>query len=102
MKKLLLALLLVSTSAFAEPVFLFPTCNYYPEYGECRLWNTSGKEVTCNFNMTSSTRMGSSINGYQYVVLYQGMIAYQYARANNPRLDPIVYLNANAFCNTLR
>ena len=100
MKKFLLLFLAVSLNASAEYVFLFPSCRFNQAYGECRLWNTSGKEVACNFNTRGQTMSGSTIYLPQYVFLYQGMFASASVRANNPALDPITFLTANANCNT--
>jgi hypothetical protein len=102
-KKLLAGLVLALTlsfSASAEPVFLYPFCNYGPASGECTLNNTSGKNVTCNIQAQGQTRNGSMLSGFQYVMLYPGMFAWVRVNAYNPVNDPIVYLSATAFCNT--
>lgn len=100
MKKLLALLFLTTSfSAFAEPVYLFPTCNYYGTTGECTVWNMSGKNVNCNIQVSGYTQKGSMINSYDYRSLYNGMQAW--IRVNTYDInDPIVSLRANAFCNT--
>jgi len=103
MKKLIAALMFVAciNTAWSAPVFLFPTCNWSPAGGECTLINTSGQDVTCNIHANAQTRRGSYITAYDYRVLYQGMFAWVRVYANDPQQDPIVYMSANAFCNTL-
>ena len=99
MKSLFAALLLTaSLSASASPVFLHPTCNAFS--GECTLYNNSGKDVSCNIHVRGQTRKGVMVTAYDYRVLYQGMFAWVRVFPNNPQ-DPIAYLNADAFCNTL-
>lgn len=102
MKKIILgaAFLLMTGMVQAEPVFLWPSCTYGPTSGECTLWNTSGKDISCNIRATAQTKNGSYINAYDYRVLYQGMFAWVRVYANDSN-DPIVHLSANAFCNTL-
>ena len=101
MKKLLaLMFLTISFSSFAEPVFVFPNCNYYGNNGECTVWNTSGKDISCNIQVNGYTKNGNSINSYDYRVLYQGMQAW--IRVSSYGADnPITSLRASAFCNTL-
>jgi hypothetical protein len=85
---------------YAKPVFLIPACNFGPAYGECRLLNTYPRPVNCEFIVHGQTRLGSHINGFQYIMLYQGMFAWYNVQANNPYIDPIIFLTANANCNT--
>ncbi|MBY0414954.1 MAG: hypothetical protein K2Q18_12360 [Bdellovibrionales bacterium] len=104
MKKFLSALLLaVSFSAMAEPVYLYPSCRYgIGNNGECTLTNTSGKDISCNVNVTGFTRSGKYVTAYEYGrYLYSGMMTW--INVYNPYLnDPITSLNANANCNTTR
>ena len=99
--KLFVLGLMISLSAVARPVFLIPTCNWGPAYGECRLWNTSGEVVGCELLTFGQTRSGASINLPRYDVLYQGMTSWTSIRANNPYIDPIVFMSATAICSTL-
>ena len=99
--KVLVLGLMISLSAVARPVFLVPTCNWGPAYGECRLWNTSRMVVGCELITQGQTRMGSYINLPRYDVLYQGMTMWTSVNANNPYIDPIVFMSATAICNTM-
>jgi hypothetical protein len=96
-----ISFLALSFSAYAAPVFLYPNCNYGPSYGECTLNNTSQETVSCNIQARGQTRKGAILSAYQYTVLYPNMLSWTRVSANDPVNDPIVYLNATAFCNTL-
>lgn len=93
--------LFIST-AQAEAVFLFPRCSWGPSGGECTLVNTSGKDVTCNIRATANTRKGTYLSAFDYRVLYTNMWAWVRIHSNDPMNDPITYMQANAFCNTMR
>jgi hypothetical protein len=104
MTKYLTALVLglvLSFSVSAAPVFLYPNCHNNPAFGECTLVNTTGKIVTCSIQAHGQTLRGARINGFEYVTLYQGMYAWIRVFAYNPNVDPLVYVRADAFCNTL-
>ncbi|MBC7538613.1 MAG: hypothetical protein H7281_07320 [Bacteriovorax sp.] len=104
MKKYLAALflsLVLSFSASARPVFLFPNCYNGPAVGECSLVNNTGDVVTCNIEARGQTRRGAMMTAFEYATLYQGMYAWVRMYATNPNVDPLVYVTANAFCNTV-
>ncbi|MDO9183986.1 MAG: hypothetical protein Q7U04_16345 [Bacteriovorax sp.] len=102
MKKLLLSLGLgLSFAASAAPVFVYPTCNYGSYSGECTIYNTSGHTITCNLQMRAQVKSGASINTSEFMTLYQGMFGSSRVYVNNPSVDPLVYLTANAYCNTV-
>lgn len=98
MKSILATILLTaSLSATAAPVFLFPTCNTFS--GECTLYNSSGKDITCNIQVSGMTKNGRMLSAFEYKMLYSGMFAW--VRVNHYDMnDPITSLQANAFCNT--
>jgi hypothetical protein len=102
-KKLIAVFLftLFISTAQAEAVFLFPRCSWSPSGGECTLINTTGKDITCNIRATAQTRRGSFLYAYDYRVLYTGMWAWVRVYANDPMNDPITYMQADAYCNTL-
>lgn len=104
MKKLLVGVfftLSLSLTAKASPVILYPYCYSNPSMGECSLSNTTGRPISCNFQVRGQTRNGSMPYAYQYVILYPGMYAWGRVFSNNPAIDPIIYTSATAFCNTL-
>lgn len=102
MKKIFcLFLLLLSFQISAQSVFLQPQCRYNSAEAECRLWNTSGRQVTCDMHIRIQTRNGL-YNDYRHMYLFQGQMSYYNVRANNPQIDPITYITANAFCNVVR
>ena len=93
--------LVFSLSAYAAPVFIYPICYNGPAVGECHLVNNTGKVIACNIQARGQTVHGIMINAFEYATLYQGMFASVTVYANNPMLDPLVYVRADAFCNTL-
>jgi hypothetical protein len=104
MKKFIATLMFmacINGASAAGPVFLYPTCSYGPAGGECTLFNSSGKDISCNIHARAQTQRGSYITAYDYRILYQGQFAWVRVYANNPQMDPIVYINATAFCNEL-
>lgn len=97
MKKILAAALFtLSFGASAMPVFLYPTCSTFNN--ECTLYNSSGKDVTCNINVRGTTKSGLPVSAFEYRMLYTGMFAW--IRVNTPYNDPLNYLQATANCNT--
>ena len=101
MKKLMtIAFALISFSAFSQPVFLYPNCSYFGNTGECTVWNTSGKDISCNIQVNGYTKKGNSVSSYDYRVLYMGMQAWLKVSSYGED-NPITSLQASAFCNTL-
>lgn len=98
MKKILATILLTtSLSATAAPVFLYPTCNTYN--GECTLYNSSGKDISCSIQIQGWTKNGRMLSAFEYRMLYSGMFAW--IKINHYDInDPITSLQANANCNT--
>lgn len=102
MKKILAAIFLtLSLGASAESVFLYPTCYSTGMSGECTLQNNSGKDVSCSIQVYGSTKSGRSISAFEYRTLYSGMMAWVTVGGGNPN-DPIIFIQGNASCNTLR
>ena len=106
MKKSFSALVLglglaLSFSASAQSVFLVPNCFTNPAVGECSVVNTTNRIVTCRLQAHGQTMHGAYLNAFEYVTLYQGMYAWVRVYANNPSIDPLVVVRADAFCNAL-
>lgn len=104
MKKCFAALVLslgFSLSVSAYPVFLFPSCFNGPSMGECHLINTSREIVNCSIQAQGQTMRGGLVTAFENVTLYQGMYAWIRVYAYNPGFDPLVFMRADAFCNTI-
>lgn len=104
MKKILAGVLLALSFSFnvsAEAVFLYPFCSNWSTYGECTLNNTSGKQITCNIQVTGMTRKGQMLSNFQYAILYPYQTTWVRVSPYDTQNDQISYLTANAFCNTL-
>ena len=102
MKKLFASLLLLSSlSLSAKTIFLFPTWNFNPYQGECTIFNTSNRTVSCNVQTRGQTQKGMMLSSFDYMVLYQGMMGWTHVYNNNPNTDRIMYVNATAFCNAI-
>lgn len=101
-KKILAGLILTASfTVSAEPVFLYPFCSNWSNYGECTLNNTTGKQITCNIQVNGQTRKGQMLNSFQYSILFPYQTVWVRVTPNDPQNDPISYLSANAFCNTM-
>ncbi|MBC7427803.1 MAG: hypothetical protein H7336_04265 [Bacteriovorax sp.] len=100
MKKLLLAATILAAcfNASAASVFIFPTCNAFQ--GECTIYNSSGKDINCNIQLSGMTQKGRPVNAFEYRMLYQGMIAWIRV-FNTDANDPITSLQGTANCNTI-
>lgn len=100
MKKLiLLTFALLSLSVFAEEkAIIFPMCRYSQSEAECRVWNTTGRQTSCNVHVRIRTTK-QVYTDYRYAVLFQGQMAWFNYRANDPKNEPIIGADATAFCN---
>ena len=100
MKMLPLLLILMSCGKKVQGSNTFPaTCSFTPAFGTCQIINNSPKAVRCNFNSRARTLHNFIIWAHQDVYLYQGMYAWNYARAFNPWGDPIVEMSGEATCD---
>lgn len=101
MKKLLIiALFLLSFTAMARPVFVFPHCTYGSFGGECTIYNSESEDISCWVNINGQTASGRPVSGFEYKTIYSRSYAWIKVYSNDSQ-DPIRYLQANASCNTI-
>ncbi len=81
-----------------EKTILHPMCRYSSTDAECRIWNTSGKQTSCNLHIRVRTTK-TMYTDFKYVNLFQGQTAWFSYRANDPRIESITGISATAFCN---
>jgi hypothetical protein len=70
--------------------------------GECSVVNESNFPARCQLQIQGRTSMGYTFNGFENVFLYPGQNAWAYVYANNPMIDPLVFVGGYATCNYVR
>lgn len=96
--KYLFILLLVGCGKIKSQTISNPVCSFNPAFGQCQITNSLTKPISCKFTSSAKTLHGFPIVAYQWVYLYQGMSAWNYAKAFNPVFDPIVEMTGSADC----
>lgn len=101
MKKLIftIGLLVAGVSSAFE---LTANCHFDQSYGECSVINNTQTPIRCRLQIQGRTSMGYSYTGFEMAYLYPGQYAYAYVYANNPMIDPLVFVNGSAQCNYSR
>lgn len=102
MRTILLLLFLISCGKKENTFPLVASCRWAPHYGECRLLNSTNKKISCDYNSVATTVSGFQIKYSQKVFLYEGMSAWNWARAINPWVDPIVTMYGVAKCSDVQ
>lgn len=99
MKKILLGLFLTASfNVMAAPVWIYPSCSYSMNNGQCTLVNNSGKDVNCSIQVEGTTRDYRTIRAWENRFLYAGQMAW--INVNSTFDDPITSLRGTANCNT--
>jgi len=99
MKKFIAALsfLMLSTSAFAFQ--MQANCQFNRSVGQCSVYNSWGVPVYCTLRAQGQVASGAYGYAYENVTVYPGSYAYVYVYANNPVIDPLVFVTGNATCS---
>lgn len=98
MKKIfLLSSILLSLNSFA----FYAQVNCEIQYGAtaaCTVYNQFPRPIYCQLNGNGQTQSGAYVNlyGNGWVAPYDS--ANLFIKANNPYIDPLVFVNANANC----
>jgi hypothetical protein len=100
MKKILLGSM-IALSFQANAFMMNAECNYNSAHGECSVINNTPNPIRCSLHIDGRTASGATGFANEVAVLYPNQYAYAYINANNPALDPLVYVNGYANCKSL-
>ena len=103
MKKIIaVTLLAFSATSFAYSFNMSLNCNVaYGVGGSCQVFNQLPRPIQCYISARGQTRFGAWINLNGQGIIYPGHQAYVTVNANNPNIDPLLFVQANANCITL-
>lgn len=103
MKKLIAtSLLLISANTFAYNFSMALNCEVvYGVRGACQIVNRLPMPIGCKISAQGQTQSGAWANLFGQGTVYPGQSAWVYVNANNPYIDPLLFVQAQASCFTL-
>ena len=93
---LLLTLFALETSAHAFNIQA--RCEFVPAEGRCTVLNQWARPIRCELFARGQVSSGAYLNESVAGVLLPGQWAYVTVYANNPEVDPLVFVTGNANC----
>lgn len=103
MKKILaITTLLVSVNSFAYSFSMNLNCEVqYGVSGSCEVVNQLPTPIACQLSAQGQTQSGAWMNLYGQGYIYPGQVSWVNVSANNPYIDPLLFVQAQANCQTV-
>ncbi len=98
MKKFLALTILAMLSFSASAFQMQANCQFNRSVGQCSVYNNWGVPVFCTLRAQGQVASGAYGYAYEQATIYPGSYAYVYVYANNPMIDPLVFVTGNASC----
>ena len=94
--------LILSTNIYAYTFSMNLNCQViYGVRGACQVVNQLPAPIQCNISAQGQTQSGAWANLFGQGTVYPGQSAIVYVNANNPYIDPLIFIQAQANCSTL-
>lgn len=99
MKKILLAAtLLLSLTGAANAFFVQAQCQFNSATGSCAVFNQWATPIACQLQAEGQVSSGVWGSAWENAYIYPGQYGYVYVNANNPWIDPLVFVRGYANC----
>jgi hypothetical protein len=99
MKKILVAAtLLLSLSGVANAFYIQAQCQFTGAVGTCAVFNQWATPIACSLQAEGQVSSGVWGSAWENAYIYPGQYGYVYVNANNPWIDPLVFVRGFANC----
>jgi hypothetical protein len=98
MKVFLITTLLTLTFQSASAFQIQANCQFNQSQGVCQVFNQWTTPIYCSLKAQGQTNYGVWANAFINATIYPGDYAYVYVNANNPYMDPLVFVQGSANC----
>lgn len=99
MKKILIALsLLVTLTGAANAFYVQAQCQFNSATGTCAVFNQWATPIACSMAAEGQVASGAWGSVWENAYIYPGQYGYVYVNANNPWIDPLIFVRGYANC----
>lgn len=94
--------LLFSLNSYSQMFSINLNCEVvYGVRGSCQVYNQFPRPIQCKIAAQGQTQSGAWVNLFGQGMIYPGQTAWVNVNANNPNIDPLLYVQARANCISL-